>query len=884
MFDWLKVVAARVRGLVSRRDFEQDFEQELDAHLALLTEENIRRGLSPEEARRAARLRLGGVTQLRETHRELHGLPWIETLAQDIRYALRVLGKNPGFTVVAVLVLGVGICASVAIFAFVDAALIKPLPYPNPARLVAVTESVAMFPRANLSYPDYLDWKRLNKVFTSLDAWAGTGYLMKTPAGTEPVMGARVSDGFFRTLGITPALGRDFYAGEDLPSAPNAVMLSYTAWQKWFGGRRQVVGQAVTLSGVSYNIIGVLPRDFQFAPRGGAEIWATLHASDSCALRRSCHNLDGIARLRDGVSVQAALADMTSIAQQLEKQYSDSNRGQGASVVPLSEAIVGDIRPILLVLLGGAGLLLLIACVNVTSLLLARSESRRREIAVRGALGASFARLVRQFATEAFVLVVAGSVLGLLSAGWAMQLLARLIPPYMTDEMPYLRDLGLNFHVVAFACAIALLAGALFAATPSLRLSVSEMREGLVEGGRGATGALWRRFGANLVVVELAIAMVLLVGAGLLGKSVYRLLHVELGFEPDHLAALYVVVPEVRYGKDPQVVALGRQIVSGIASLPGIKSAGIASRIPLSGNGNTDWIRFVGRPYSGEHNEVNQRDVSSGYFTTLQAKLLRGRYFTDAEDASKPHVAIINRAFQRKYFPPGEDPVGKQIGDTDLSPKSIKEIIGVVDDIREGSLDSDVWPAEYLPINQSPDTFFAVVARTSQAEASVLPALAAAIHQIDADIGTASEQTMTQRANDSETAYLHRSSAWLVAGFAALALLLGVVGLYGVIAYSVSQRTREIGVRVALGAQSSSVYRLVLKEAGWLAALGIFLGLVCSVAAATLMRKLLFGTQATDVPTLAAVAAVLAVSALAASYIPARRAVKVDPVVALRYE
>ena len=883
MFGWMRVLGSRIRGLLKRRRLDEDFQHELDSHLALLTEENIRRGLPPEEARRAARVRLGGVTQLRETHRELQGLPWLETLAQDVRYALRTLRKNPGFTTVAVVILALGVGATLSIFAFVDAALIKPLPYRNPTRLVGVTESVALFPRADLSYPDYLDWKRLNKVFSSLEVWTGTGYLLRTAEGMQPVLGTRVSDGFFRTLGITPILGRDFYSGEDLPGAAHTVMLSYAAWQKWFSGKRDVVGQPVALSGISYTIIGVLPRDFQFALRGDAEFWATLHASGSCDLRRSCHDLDGIARLKDGVSVQAALADMTSIATELERQYPDSNRGQAASVEPLSEVIVGDIRPILLVLLSGAGLLLLIACVNVTSLLLARSESRKREIAVRGALGASSARLVRQFATEGLVLVGAASLLGVISAGWAMQLPTKLIPPYMMAGMPYLHDLGLNFHVLAFACAIALLAAVLFAVTPTLRLTLSDLREGLAEAGRGSAGTLWRRFGSNLVVMELAIAMVLLVGAGLLGKSFYRLLHVDLGFQPAHLATLYVVLPEVRYGKDQQVVALSRQLVSRIASLPGVKSVGIASRIPLSGNGNTDWIRFVGRPYSGEHNEVNQRDVSSAYLATLQTRLLRGRYFTDAEDTSKPGVVIINQALARKYFP-GEDPIGKQFGDTELSPKSIKEIIGVVDDVREGNLDSEIMPAEYLPFNQSPDTFFGVVVRTSQAEATVLPALVAAIHKIDPDIGTAGEQTMTERANNSQTACLHRSSAWLVGGFAAMALLLGVVGLYGVVAYSVSQRTREIGVRMALGAERGSVYRLILREAGWLTTLGIGLGLVCSVAAATLMGKLLFGTQAWDVPTLAAVAAVLGISALLASYIPARRAASVDPVVALRHE
>jgi predicted permease len=385
------------------------------------------------------------------------------------------------------------------------------------------------------------------------------------------------------------------------------------------------------------------------------------------------------------------------------------------------------------------------------------------------------------------------------------------------------------------------------------------------------------------VVLELAIAMVLLVGAVLLGKSLYRLLHVDLGFDPDHLALVWVATPEANYGKNEQAVALGRQVVNRIESLPGVKSAGISNQVPLSGNGNTDWIRFVGRPYHGEHNEVNERDVSSSYLTTLQAKLLRGRLFTDAEDASKPNVVIINQALAKHYFP-GEDPIGKQIGDDDLSPKSIKEIIGIVDDIKEGQLDSETWPAVYYPFNQSPDTFFGVVVRTSQAEQSVLPALGATIHQIDPNLGAADEETMTERRDDSQTAYLHRSSAWLVGGFAALAFLLSVVGLYGVVAYSVGQRTREIAIRLTFGAQRSAVYQLILKEAGWLITVGIAIGLVCAVAMATLMRGLLIGIRSWDIPTLAAVAVVLAISALLASYIPARRAASVDPVDALRAE
>jgi len=873
----------KLTGVVPTQQQEQEFSSELESHLQLHIDDNLRAGMTPADARRSAIIKLGGIEHTKQAHRETRTFPLIETTFQDIRYALRQLRRSPGFTATAILMLALGIGASIAIFAFVDAALIKPLPYADPTRLADVAEHGVAFPRSNISYLDFRDWQRLNKVFSSMEAYTGGGFLFKTSTGVEPVPAARVSDGFFRTLGIRPMLGRDFYSGEDQPNAPPTTILAYGTWQRRFGGRKDVIGQTISLSGTPTTIIGVLPQDFLFPPRGGAEFWTTVHQLSSCEKRRSCHNLFAIGRLKDGVSFETAQTEMAAIAKQLEIQYPGSNRDQGAHIGPLPELIVGQIRPILLVLLAGAFLLLVIACVNVASLLLVRSESRRREFAVRGALGASPSRLIRQFITEGFVLVAAGTCAGLASGVLAIRLLIGLVSKDMLASMPYLSRLGLNSHVLLFTAAIALLAAAIFSLTPVLRLPTATMREALNDGDRASAGTLWRRLGANLVVLELTIAVVLLVGAGLLGKSFYRLLHVDLAFEPSNLATLFVSLPQNTYNKDELVVTAAHKIIDRVSTLPGVTSVAITSTLPVSGNGNTDWIRIVGHPFHGEHNEVNEREVSSDYFKTIQARLLRGRLLTQQDDATRPRVTVINKAFADKYFP-GEDPIGKKYGNGDLAPDSLKEIVGIVHNIRESSLDEDIWPAEYKAHNQDADSFFALVVRTSGDPTPVLTSLSAAVHQVDPGIGTFNELTMQQRINDSQTAYLHRSAAWLVGGFAALALLLGVVGLYGVIAYSVSQRTREIGVRMALGAQRATVYQLILREAGVLTAIGITAGIVCALGASTMLRGLLFNIRTWDISTLAFVAIVLGAAALIASYIPAHRAASINPVEALRAE
>ncbi len=865
--------------LLGRGRFRGELDEEMAFHREQAEKELVMGGMSREEARLAAMRQFGNATRLRERSHEQVGFR-IETVLQDLRFAMRQLRMNPGFAITAVSILALGIASSVAIFAFVDAALIKPLPYKDPSRLMELYEAIPIGPRFHLSYPDYLDWKRENRVFSSLDVYEDQGFMEKTPDGLRPADGARVSDGFFKTLGVTPVLGRDFQYGEDHPDKPRTTLLSYSAWERRYGGNPNVLGQVVTLDGAPYTIIGVLPRDFSFAPAEPADFWAIEMPTGGCEKNRGCHNLFGVARLKDGVTFAAAFADIKTIAQNLEKQYPVSNREQWANMEPLTDRIVGNIRLILLTLLCGAGLLLLIASVNVASLLLARSESRRREMAVRGALGASPKRLVRQFATEGLVLAAIGVAIGAGVAQASMRMLTALIPRDDLASMPYLQGLGLNGRVLAFSVVLALFAAALFAFAPMSRLRFAKISEGLSQGGRGSAGLAWRRFGANLVVIELATATVLLAGAGLLGKSFYRLLHADIGMEPDHIAIVDVAGLGEKYNKDEQTLAMARELVRQVSALPGVKSVGLTNKLPIEDGDVTSNFHVVGRPFHGEHYGVAWRSVSAGYWPALGTRLVSGRYFTDADDATRPKVVIINQAMARQYFP-GEDPVGRQITmeSTDKNPALI---VGEIYDIQEGQLDAAPRGAMYYPFNQDPQSYFSVLVRTSQQEASLLSSLSTTIHSVDPGLAVYDPMTMDRKIHDAPHTYLHRSSAWLVGGFSVMALLLGVVGLYGVIAYSVSQRTREIGVRMALGAERGNVYRMVLGEAGRLVFVGVAAGIASAIPAALLMRSLLFGVRAWDVSTLLAVAVLLSACALLGSYLPAHRAASVSPAEALR--
>ena len=858
------IVRLRLRSLFRRSQVEDELDEELRYHLQRESEE---RGV----------VLTAGIEQRKEECRDARGLSMLDGVLQDLRYSLRQLRRNPAFAFTAVFVLTLGLGATATILVFVDAALIRPLPYRDQARLIAVYESSPAYPRSIISYLDFKDWQRMNSAFSSLDAYALNGnFTLRTSTGLEQVSGTRVSSGFFRTLGVTPMLGRDFQPSEDSNSAAQTVILSYPAWRKRFGGRRDVLGQTLNLNGAPVTIIGVLPPDFQFGLYPG-EFYGNLRSTAGCEHERGCRNLLPIGRLKQGVSLDRAVVQMRAIVMRLKQQFPQENSDvDNVRLIALRELIIGDVRPILLLLLSGAALLLLIACVNVSTLLLARSDRRGREFAVRRALGASRSRLFRQFLLEGFLLAASGCALGLLSARWGIRALSALATPQQIASLPFLERLTVTPLTIAVIVGVAILAGTLFALIPISGNVTAEM------GTRGSTGTSWRRLGSRLVVSEVAVALLLLVGAALLGQSLYRLLHLDLGFNPDHLGLVGTMWRPGDYANDTKMTVLFRDVERQVAAVPGVQSVGLCVPPPVDSDWFTGSIHIAGQPNHGETNEVYQRPVSPGFFATIQARLLIGRWFRDDEDGSKPLVAVVNQALARRYFGEGHA-VGQRIY-YDWDPKHPMQIIGVVADIKEGPLQGANSPTVYRPIYQQLNSWPTILVRTDEAESAVLPRVAGAIHRIDPFIAIAGEESMMERINRSPSAYLHRSAAYVVAIFAGVALLLSVVGLYGVVAYSVSQRTREIGLRMALGAQNSAVQRLILSEAARLAAVGVLFGLAGSLVCAKLLQSLLFGISPWDLPTLMGASAVLGLAALTASYIPAHRAASVDPVEALRAE
>lgn len=867
--------------LFFRRRRYTDLSVSIQEHIDERTDELIAEGMAPTQARQQARREFGNVALLEQRSREQWQWPTLESILADIRFALRQLRNASGFTLTVLFVLVLGIAASVSIFAFVNAALLKPLPFHEPSRLVAVFGNTASCPQCSISYPDYQDWKRNSQALRSFEIWEPDAYLWRSPGGAMALRAGRVSGGFFQTLGVAPALGRLFTSADDTPEAQRSVVLPYATWQRLFGGRADILGQSILLDDRAYTIIGVLPRTFQFAPRA-AELWVTIHDLGSCETDRSCRSFYGVARLNDGATLSSAAAHVSTIAAQLQQQYPPSNRGQGALVLPLSDSITGAIRPILLILLAGSVLLLLIACVNVASLLLVRAESRRREMAVRGALGASRARLTRQLLLEAAVLVGLSVPFGLAAAWGVIHLLAALIPERVLRGMPFFQTISLDHRVLLFAAAVSLFAFTVCATAPLSRLSLTSLRAGLAIGARSTAGS-WKRFGSGLVVTELALAIVLLAAAGLLGTSFYRILHVDLNFNPSHLATLEIDA-NTGYDTTARQLALAHRLTQTVSAVPGVQSAGIvSSHLPVTCNCNADPYRVSGRPWNGTQQMALSGTVSDGYFATLEARLLSGRFFTETDDNAHPPVVIINQKMAQQFFP-GEDPLGQTIGDATLSPNSLHQVIGVVQDVREGELNDPLRPAVYFPVNQNPGSYFFLVVRTAQDPAAALPTLVGAIHKLDPGIGVRNEFTMTEHIHDGAASYLHSSAAWLVGGFALCALLLGVIGIYGVIAYSVSQRTAEIGIRMALGAQRSAIGRLILGEAVSLVLLGLAFGITASFFAGHLLGSLLFGVRPWEPSILAAVAAILAAATLAAAWVPARRAAATDPMQSLRQE
>jgi predicted permease len=876
---WLAKLRLRVRSLLLRTRVDQELREELRYHLEREIEEELKAGLPPDQARLRAWRSLGAVDQSMEECRDMRGVTFVEHRFQDLRFALRQLRKHPAFAATAVFVLALGLGANVAIFGFVDATLVKPLPYEDPERLVtafATREQDGQAQRrGGPSYQDFRDWRDRSRVFASIGAYdVRAGFIEATPAGPQSVPGLSVTAGFFKTLGVKPLIGREFRDDEEGPGAPATVMLSYGAWQARFGGSPDVLQKTVTLNGEPHVIIGVLPRDFHFAMAAHADFWTAIRGRQYCWGARGCRSLEAIGRLAAGVSRETAAANLTSTLEQLRSEHPAYHRDpEIAKLVPLRDVMLGDVRPVLLALMSAAALLLLIACINVVSLLLSRSDGRAREIGVRNALGASSARLVLQFATEALLLAAIGGALGLMLAAGGMRLLQGLVTSDMLSRMPYLQGIALDRRLVGFAAVLSLIVAAAFTLTPLIRLRHAERLANLREGGRGSSGTTWRRFGSSLVMAELGIAVVLLVSAGLLGKSLGRLLQVDVGLNASRLAILGVQPDPGDAGQPPG--ALARQVAERVAALPGVQSVGYADLVPLSqGLAPTSVIHKDGADESGLESHPVRR-VSAGYFATLQAKLVRGREFTEDEVAGVRQVVILNETAARRYLP-GEDPIGKPV--VVYAPPA-REIVGIVADVKDGPLETPPLPAAYVPFDQAG---FALLVRTTQDERALFPPLTAAIQEVRPGLVVYGHTTMTERIERLPSASLQRSSAWLAGGFAAIAFLLSVVGLYGVVAFSVGQRTREIGVRMALGAQPRAVYRMVLGETAWLVGSGTVAGLICAVAAATLMRSLLFGVQAWDAPTLVTAAAVLVVSALLASYIPARRAASVNPIEVLR--
>jgi putative ABC transport system permease protein len=810
----------------------------------------------------------------------------MQTFWHDLRYGLRMLVKNPSFTAIAVLTLALGIGANTAIFSVVNSVLLGPLPYSDPDRLAIVWESSPRNDRNVANPANFMDWKEQNSVFSDMAAFADSRTVLVGEGEPEEIPMQFATPNLFSVLGANALLGRTWAPGDGEPNQPAAVVISYGLWQRRFGGDPGIIGRKVNLNYQDTTVVGVMPAGFKWFIKKGsltakeAELWTPFRITTENRVRRG-RFMTVVARLKPGVTAEQAHAEMTTIGGRLEQQFHDFNADWGVNVVPLRTQLTGDIRTPLLVLLGAVGFVLLIACANVANLLLARAASRQREIAIRAALGARRWRVIRQLLTEGLPLAMLGGSLGLLLAWWGTTLLTSLSPPELAD----LSSVKINLTVLGFTLVVSVLTGMIFSLAPSLQSTRFNLNDSLKEGVKGGSGGgpNTNRLRSLFVVAEVALALVLLVGAGLLIRSFQRLQSVDPGFAAENLLTMRVVLPGRKYDQDGKIISFFQQAVERIKALPGVESAGAINFLPFAGPpAGTDFV-IDGLPAPAPGSEpVTQVCVTDArFFNTMQIPLKRGRLFSNDEATQPRSVVVVNEALVRRYFP-NEDPLGKRIKIFMKEENTFSEIIGVVADSKHKSLEGVVEPMSYWPHPELAYPFMTLVIRSSGDAAQLGNAARGVIQSLDKDQPVSDVRTMASLLDKS----IARASfsTMLLTVFAAVALVLAAVGIYGVISYGVSQRGHEIGVRMALGAQTADVLKLILRYGMTLVVIGLVIGLVAAFALTRVMATLLFGVTPTDVLTFASVSALLLVVALLACYIPARRATKVNPLTSLRYE
>lgn len=808
----------------------------------------------------------------------------MRTLWQDLRYGFRMLRKKPGFTAVAVLALALGIGANTAIFSVVNAVLLRPLPYKDAERLVVIwgTEpklEVKVFPTSG---PDYLDWKNQNQVFERMAALEDASFNITGEGVPERVQSMASSADLFPLLGVQTKLGRTFSGEEEQAGRNKVAVLSHALWQRRFGSDPNLIGQTITLSGESYSVIGVMPPDFSF-PEGDKKIdvWVPLDFSTEEMRRRGHRNLLVLGKLKLGVTIEQARAEMNVLSRRLAEQYPSTNADWSISVVSLRDQLTEDIGPALLVLFGAVGFVLLIACANVANLSLARAAVRQKEVAIRIALGASRFRLVRQFLTESVLLAVLGGVLGLLLAFWGVDALVALLP----TDVPRLEQIGVDRYVLVFTLVVSLATGILLGLVPAQQATKPDLTEALKEGSLSLMiGSRRNRVRGLLVISEVALALVLLIGAGLMLKSFQHLRDIKPGFDPDNVLTMQIALPQLKYAEEQQQMAFFQQLLQRVEALPGVRSAGAVTNLPLADDSVTDFT-IEGRPEPESAKDAmiaSYGSVSPNYFRAFGIPILKGRAFTEQDTKQSVPVVVISEKLARRYWP-DEDPIGKRIREGDSeNPKPWLSIIGVAGDIRRYGLDSEAKPEMYIPYLQQPKPAMALVIRTASDPTNLVASVRNEVQAIDKDQPVHAVKVMNQAVAASIAS--RRLSLMLLGIFAVLALVLAAVGIYGVVSYSVSQRTHEIGIRMALGARPRDVFKLIVGQGMLLTLIGVAFGVAGAFAVTRVMASLLYGVSPTDPITFIGLSLLLAAIALLACYIPARRAMKVDPMVALRYE